>query len=47
MRKCYGSETDGSVSRRRLHAAYIDPTAPAHARCRKTFGAFRAAVVVA
>ena len=32
---CYDSVTDGSVPRWSFHTAYIDPTAPANARCRK------------
>jgi hypothetical protein len=35
MLKCYDSVTDGSVSRWSFHTASVDPTAPAHARCRK------------
>jgi hypothetical protein len=35
MLKCYDSLTDGSVSRWSFHTACVDPTAPAHARCRK------------
>ena len=34
MLKCYDSVTDGSVSRWSFHTACVDPTAPAHARCR-------------
>jgi hypothetical protein len=33
--KCYDPVTDGSVSRWSFHTAWIDPTAPANARCGK------------
>ena len=35
MLKCYDSVIDGSVSRWSFHTAYIDPTAPDDAPCRK------------
>ena len=35
MPKCDDSVTDGSVSRRPFHTAYVDPTPPSDAEWRK------------